>query len=87
MEANWKLGQIEWMIGGSEFRMWLNPGVVPPPTPAVALGCITALGRRPVYVNGRICLGSATPTCMEDHESLEAGGALVEGKLKWIWLR
>ena len=28
--------------------IWLNPGVVPPPTMAVALGCITALGRRPV---------------------------------------
>ena len=39
--------------------IWLNPGVVPQPTPAVALGCITALGRRPVYVDGRICFGSA----------------------------
>ena len=67
--------------------IWLHPGVVPPPTPVVALGCITALGRRPVYVNGRICFGSATPTCMGDHESLEAGGALVEVKWKWMWLR
>ena len=45
-------------------EIWLNPGMVPPPTPTVALGCITALWRRPVYVNGRICFGSATPTCM-----------------------
>ena len=34
--------------------IWLNRGVVPPPTPAV--------GHRLVYVNGRICFGSATPT-------------------------
>ena len=66
------------MIEGPELRIWLNTGVVPPPTPAVAFGCITALGRRPVYVNGRICFSSATPTCMGDHKSLEAGGALVE---------
>ena len=75
------------MIEGPELRIWLNPGVVPPPTPAVDLGCTTALGRRPVYVNGRICFGNATPTCMGDHESLEAGGALVEVKWKWMWLR
>ena len=87
MEANQKLGQLQWMSEGLEFRIWLNPGVVPPPTPAVALGGITALGRRPVYVNGRICFGSAMPTCMGDHESLEAGGALVEVKWKWVWLR
>ena len=59
--------------------IWLNPGVVPPPTiPAVALGCITALERRMVHVNGRIWFGSATPTCMGDHESLDTGGVLVE---------
>ena len=58
---------------GPEFRIWLNPGVVSPPTPAVDLG--------------RICFGSAMPTCMEDHESLEAGGALVQVKWKWMWLR
>ena len=75
------------MIEVPEFRIWLNPGVVPPLTPAVALGCITALGRRPVYNILRICFGSATPTCMGDHESLEAGGALVEVKWKWMWLR
>ena len=75
------------MIEGAELRIWLNPGVVPPPTPAVALGCITALGRRLVYVIGRICFGSAMPTCMGDHKSLEAGGALVEVKWKWMWLR
>ena len=44
--------------------IWLNPGVVPPPIPAVALRCITALQRRMVHVNGRICFSSATPTCM-----------------------
>ena len=40
-----------------------------------------------MYVNGRICFGNASPTCMGDHESLEAGGALVEVKWKWMWLR
>ena len=50
------------MIEGPELRIWLNPGVVPPPTLAVVLGLTTALGRRLVYVNGRICFGSATPT-------------------------
>ena len=75
------------MIDGPELRIWPNPGVVPPPTLAVALGCITALGRRAVYINGLICFGSATPTCMGDHESLEAGGALLEVKWKWMWLR
>ena len=75
------------MIEGRELRIWLTTGVVPPPTPAVALGCITALGRRPVYVNGRICFDSATPVCMGDHKFLEAGGALVEEELKRKWLR
>ena len=59
--------------------IWLIPGVVPPPTTAVALGLPPL--RRLVYVNGRICFGSAMPTCMGDHKSLEAGGALVE--VKW----
>ena len=67
--------------------IWLNPGVVPPLTPAVALGCIAVLERGMVHVNGHICFCSATPTCMGDHESLEAGGALVEEELKWKWLR
>ena len=49
------------------------------PTPAV--------GQRLVHVNGRICFGSATPTCMGDHEYLEAGGVLVEEGWKWKWLR
>ena len=61
--------------------IWLNPGVVPPRTTAVALGCITALERRMVHDKGRICFSSATPTCMGDHESLEAGGVLVEEEL------
>ena len=38
-----------------------------------------------MYVNGRICFVSATPTCMGDH--LESGGPLVEVKWKWMWLR
>ena len=50
-----------------------------PPTPAV--------GHRLVHVNGQICFGSATPTCMGDHESLEARGVLVEEESKWKWLR
>ena len=40
-----------------------------------------------VHVNECICFGSATPTCMGDHESLDAGGALVEVTWKWMWLR
>ena len=56
----------------------LNPGVVSPPTAAV--------GHRLVHVNGRICFRSATPTCMGDHKSLEAGGALMEEELKQKWL-
>ena len=75
------------MIEGPGLRVWLNPAVVPPPTPAVSLRCITALEGRLVNVNGRICFGSATPTVMGDHKSLEAGGALVEVKLEWMWLR
>ena len=65
--------------------IWLIPGVVPPPTTAVALG-LSPL-RRLVYVIGRICFSSAKPTCMGDHKSLEVGGALVEVKCKWMWLR
>ena len=74
------------MMEGPELGIWLNPAVLPPPAPAVALRCITALGWRPVYVNGRICFGSATPTFMGDHESLETGGALGGVKWKWMWL-
>ena len=73
--------------GRPGIAFWLNPGVVPPPTPAVTLGCITALGRRPLYINGRICFGSATSTCTGDIESLEAWGAVVQVKWKWMWLR
>ena len=40
-----------------------------------------------MYINGRICFSSATPTGMGDHKSLEAGGALVKVKWKWMWLR
>ena len=73
--------------GRPRIAIWLDPGMVPPPTLAVALECISALERRMVHVNGRICFGSATPTGMGDHESLEAGGALVEVKWKWMWVR
>ena len=59
--------------------IWLNSGVVIPPTPAV--------GHRLVCVDGRFCFGSATPACMGDHKSPEAGGAIVEEELKWKWLR
>ena len=52
----------------------LDPVVVPPPTPAVS--------HRLVDVSGRICFGSATPTCMGDHKSLEAARALVEEEWK-----
>ena len=38
-------------------------------------------------MNGRICFGNATPTCMGDHESLGAGGVLVDVKWKWMSLR
>ena len=74
----------KWATG---IAIWLNPGVVPPRTLAGALGCITALERSMVHVNGYICFGSATPTCMGDHESVEAAGVLVEKEWKWKWLR
>ena len=67
--------------------IWLNPCVVPPRTPAVSFGCITALERRMVHVDGRICFGIATPTSLGDHEFLEAGGVLMDAKWKWMWLR
>ena len=52
--------------------IWLNPGVVPPPTPAGPV-------KRDWYMlMGAFASASATPTCMGDHESLEAGGARVE---------
>ena len=58
----------------------LNHDVVPPPTPAGPV-------KRDQYaLMGAFASAFATPTCMEDHESLEAGGALVEEELKWKWL-
>ena len=36
---------------------------------------------------GAFASAFATPTCMGDHKSLEAGGTLVEEELKWTWLR
>ena len=60
---------------------WLNPGVVPPPTPASRV-------KRDWYVlMGAFVSAFATPVPMGDHESLEAGGALVEEELTWRWLK
>ena len=39
-----------------------------------------------MYIDGRMRFKTATPTCMGDNESLEAGRALVEVKRKWMWL-
>ena len=62
-------------------EIWLNPGVVPPPTPSDPV-------KRDWYILiGAFASAVATPTCMGDHESLEAGEALVEEELKWRWLR
>ena len=60
---------------------WLNPGMVPLPTPAGPV-------KRDWYaLMGAFALAFATPTRVGDHESLQAGGALVEEELKWMWLR
>ena len=40
-----------------------------------------------MHINGSICFCSATPTCVGDHNPLEVGGALVEVKWKWMWLK
>ena len=61
--------------------IWLNPGVVP--LPALA---------GPVKRDGYTFMGAhasavVRPTCLGDHESLEAGEALVEEQLKLKWLR
>ena len=61
--------------------MWLNSSVVPPPTLAAPV-------KRDWYTSmGAFASAFATPTCMGYHNSLEAGGALVEKELKWKWLR
>ena len=62
-------------------NIWLNPGMVPPPTPA-----------GPVKGDWYTLMGAfasafATATCMGDHESIEAVEALVEEELNWRWLR
>ena len=61
--------------------IWLNLGVLPPPTTAgpVKSDWCTLIGA--------FASAFATPTCMGDHESLEAGGALVEKEWKWMWPR
>ena len=62
-------------------EIWLNPGVVPPPTLAGPV-------KRDWYtLMGAFASAFAMPTCMGDHESLEAGEAPVEEELKWKWLR
>ena len=80
LDTNWKLGQFQWMIEGPELRSGLT-----------LVWCLRQHWLSPlrglVHVNGRICIGSDTPTCMGDHKSLEAGGALVEEEFKWKWLR
>ena len=61
--------------------IWLNPDVVSLPTPAGHV-------KRDSYtLMGALASAFATPTCMGDHESLEAGGALVEEQMKCRWLR
>ena len=60
---------------------WLNPAVVPPPTPAGTV-------KRDWYaLMGAFAATFATATRMGDHKSLEAGGALVEKEVKWRCLR
>ena len=62
-------------------QIYLNPGVVPPPTTA-----------DPVKSDRYALMGAfasvfATPTRMGDHESLGASEARVEEELNWRWLR
>ena len=60
--------------------IWLNPGVVHPPTPAGPV-------KQDWYtLMGAFASAFTTPTCMGDHESLAAGGALAEVKWKCMWL-
>ena len=44
MEANQKLGQLQWMIEGPELWISLNPGEVPPPHRLWPLGASLHLG-------------------------------------------
>ena len=71
--------QLKWMIEGPELRstlLWC---------PRQHHGLSHFRGM--VHVNGCISFRSATPTCIGDHESLEAAGVLVEVKWKWMSLR
>ena len=57
--------------------IWLNPGAVPQSTPASPI-------KRDWYaLMGAFASVFATPTCMVDRESLEAGGARLEEELNW----
>ena len=61
--------------------IWLNPRVMPPCTPSGPV-------KRDWYtLIGAFASAFATPTCMGDHEFLEAGGALVQAKWKPMSLR
>ena len=61
--------------------IWLNHGVVPPPTPAGPV-------KRNWYASMHAFASTfATPTGMGDQESHEAEEALVQEELKWRWLR
>ena len=60
--------------------IWLNPGVLPPPTPADPV-------ERDWYASlGAFASAFATPKRMGKHESPEAEEALVEEVLKLKWL-
>ena len=61
--------------------IWLNAGMMPPPTSA-------GLVKRGWYaLMGAFASAFETPTNIGDHESLEAGEAQMEEKLKWSRLR
>ena len=57
--------------------IWLNPGVVPPPTSAGPV-------QRDFYkLMAAFASAFATPTCLGDHECIEAGRALAEEEFNW----
>ena len=61
--------------------IWLNSGSLPPPTK------VGPVKRDWYMLMGTFASAFATPTCMGEHESLQAGEALVEEAVKWKWLR
>ena len=61
--------------------MGLESGAVPPPTPAYPV-------KRDWYtLMGAFASAFGTPTCIWDHEFLEAGEVRVEEKSNWRLLR